>query len=619
MAKINRGIAGFAAVLGAAAFTQPAVAGSDLWWHLAAGREILRSRGVPTVDHFSWTFAGREWMHHEWLWGVGCAGLYGLEPQLVARANLGLLVAVLAVGYALARAHVGSGFGAGAGLWACAAAMHWFFDIRPHEITLLFVALVIWTRERAWAPWLWPALMVPWANLHGGFVFGFGAIGLFALVETLRRSASARRLVIDRRLWLGVAATGVAFLCNPWGWRILEYPAAYLDASSPYRSILEWEPPGFDLDPRGFAGRFAWLVLAALAGAALPLRERPRDAFLLSLSGVTLAMALTSRRFIPLFALCALPLVARLFAFAHERARDLLAGALPPRLAQAGPLAALVLALLLWRGVPLTPQLLERWTEAPLYPRAALTYLRALDAGPRLLNHYNWGGYVMLHAPELRVWIDGRANTLYDDKIYADYVSMTAAADGLAARLAQYPADAALLPASSRLAPALARPQYGWRVVYSDALATVLLPPNSQRLRRPLPDVEAVLGPDDPELLLTRAEQALRAGRLDEARARIEAALARDPLLARGYGKLAVTYAREGDVAGVAAAIERGIAVEPRERDKLRLLEALAYEQASRPDLQLRALEAAVPLGPFSRPRAILDQIAALRRRAAAR
>lgn len=617
MAKINRWLAGLAAVVGAAAFTQPGVAGSDLWWHLAAGREILRTHAVPTVDHFSWSFAGRPWMHHEWLWGVGYALLYGVEPQLVAWANLGLLAAILALGYAIGRAHTGSDLASGAALWACAAAAYWFFDIRPHEVTLLFVSLVLWTRERPWAPWLWPPLMVLWANLHGGFVFGFGAIGLLALVETIRRSHDARRLVVERRLWLGVGATALAVLCNPWGWRILEYPAAYLDAASPYRSILEWQPPGLEFDPRSFAGRFTWLALAALAGAALPLRERPRDPYLVSLSGVTLAMALTSRRFIPLFAICALPLVARAFAFAVERLRSALPAERLARVALAGPALALALALALWRSVPLVPNLLERWTEAHLYPRAALAYLRALDAGPRLLNHYNWGGYVMLHAPELRVWIDGRANTLYDDRIYQDYVAMTGARDGLGVRLAQYPADAALLPAGSRLAGALA--QAGWREVYGDAIATVRLPPTSPRWRRPLPDPESVLGAGDPELALLRADEALRSGRVDDARAHVEAALAVDPLLLRAYGQLALTAARAGDVAGVAAAIGRGIAAEPREADKLRLLEAIAYEDARRPDLQIRALEQAVPRGPFGRPEAVQAQLEQLRSRAAAR
>ena len=70
MTKVNHAVATLAALVGAGAWFQPAVAGSDLWWHLAAGREIVAQRSVPTLDHFSFTFAGRPWTHDEWLWST---------------------------------------------------------------------------------------------------------------------------------------------------------------------------------------------------------------------------------------------------------------------------------------------------------------------------------------------------------------------------------------------------------------------------------------------------------------------------------------------------------------------------------------------------------------------
>src|SRR5512143_3906768 len=117
MAKINRALAVAAALIGAAAWFQPSVAGSDLWWHLAAGREIVAQRGVSTVDHFSFTFAGQPWMHHEWLWGTSYWLVYQLAPDAVALANLALIFAVFAVWFAIARSHSGSDLGAGAALW----------------------------------------------------------------------------------------------------------------------------------------------------------------------------------------------------------------------------------------------------------------------------------------------------------------------------------------------------------------------------------------------------------------------------------------------------------------------------------------------------------------------
>lgn len=612
MAKINRWFAPLAALAGAAAWFAPSVAGSDLWWHLAAGREIWESLRLPTVDSFSFTFAGRPWMHHEWLWGVGYWLAWEIDPQLVAWANFALLLAIFALGFEVARQRSGSDFGAVLAIWAAAATCHWFLDIRPHELSLLFLGIFLWTRRAPWAPWLWPALMVLWCNLHGGFVFGFGAIGLFALVETARASLEVRRPVIDARLWAGVALSGLAFLCNPWGWRILEYPIAYLDSSSPFRDILEWQPPGASLDVRGFSGRFTWLLIASAAGAALELRSRKRDPYLVLLAGVACAMALTSRRFIPLFALTALPLTARLFA----RLGEPLLSRLPQRLAAPAPSAAILAALLvaagLWSGIRLTPGMLERWTESQLYPRAALRYLRALEPGPRLLNHYNWGGYVMLHAPEFKVMIDGRANTLYDDKTYLDYLALSAAREGLSSRLAQYPVDAVLVPqGSSRLADALSGPSHGWKIVYTDLVATVLLPPGSARLRRALPSPDEVLR-DEPDWLLMRAIRASSDGRSEEARALIETVIEREPLFVRAYGQLAELHARAGDAAGIASAIERGIAAEPRSRPSLRMYEAIAYEVLGDATRAREALEQAIPRGPFSRPENALARLAEL-------
>ncbi len=625
MAKINGAVGVLAALIGAGAWFQPSVAGSDLWWHLAAGREIVEQHAVPTADHFSFTLAGQPWMHHEWLWGVGYWLIYGVAPDGVALANLALIFAIFALWLAVAVRHSQSLLGAGLALWVTAATCYWFLDVRPHEVTLAFVGIVVLTRFQPWARWLWAPLMVLWCNLHGGFVFGLGAIGLFAVIETFEDSIESQKLRIDRTLWLGVALAALAFLCNPWGWRILEYPIAYLDRESPFRAILEWQPPPFDLDPRRFSGRFFWLLGVGTLGALHEVVARVRggrrsgDLYLVGLAGVTASMALTSRRFIPLFALAALPLIARLLGTAVTRVtRDVPERRLRPA-GLALPFAALAAALLLWRDVHLFPHPLARWTESYLYPRAALRYLQSLETGPRVLNYYNWGGFIMLHAPELKVLIDGRANTIYTERVYNDYVSMMGGGDGLPARLALYAPDVALLPiGANSLTSRLTSPELGWKIVYIDSSAAVLLPPNSPRLHRALPDPDAVVG-DEPQWQLVRASALTATGRPAAAREVADQVLARNSLVIAAYRELADSYAAERDVAGVTAAIERGIAAEPRFAGTLRQYEATAYENAGAPELALATLERAVPRGPFSRPEGVLQNIADLRARLRAR
>jgi hypothetical protein len=40
---------------------------------------------------------------------------------------------------------------------------------------------VLLVRDAPAAPWLWPPLVALWANVHGGFVFGIGTIGLLVV------------------------------------------------------------------------------------------------------------------------------------------------------------------------------------------------------------------------------------------------------------------------------------------------------------------------------------------------------------------------------------------------------------------------------------------------------
>ena len=107
-----------------------------------------------------------------------------------------------------------------------------------------------------------------------------------------------------------------------------------------------------------------------------------------------------------------------LAGLALERAR--LGAALQTRLRLGGVLAACAAVVALWSSVQMWPDPLGRWTQRDLYPDAAVQYLKAIGRPLRILNQYNWGGYLMLHLPDSQVFMDGRANTLYDERIYED-------------------------------------------------------------------------------------------------------------------------------------------------------------------------------------------------------
>jgi hypothetical protein len=564
------------AVLCASAWFHPPVVGEDLWWHLATGREIAARGWPPLVDDFSFTAAGRPWLNPEWLWDAVAWRLYAVDPELLAWGNFVLLLVLFGMVWETCRRASGSRLAASVAVVAAAASCHLFFDIRPHLVTSLFVALILLLRDAPAAPWLWPAIIALWANMHGGFVFGIGMIGLLVASRTLAASLAARRLVVRRGDWLSLAVCAAAWILNPWGPALIHFPLDLLDAASPYRQMREWLPPDLSIDPRFYGGRFVWLAVAAAAGVPLAAR---RDPFLPLLALVTVAMALSARRFIPLFVLCAAPLAALSVAWLERHAdRRWPALARPPAVAAATLAGALVAALLLAQ-VRVRPRLFERWVNMDYFPQEGVRYLNALGPPVRLLNANVWGGFLMMYAPKSRVFIDGRGNSVYPDEVFHDHAALRAGGADLAEQVARHRLDAAIVGTGSGLTISLTKLPRPWVTVYQDGTATILVPPDSPVLRTPLPPPEQVLGPGW-ESWYPRAQRAFARGDRATAMREFEAVVAADPLRTSVWGHLALLHGMDGDVEAVRRTIAAALDADPRRRVQFRLAEAEAYLRA---------------------------------------
>jgi tetratricopeptide (TPR) repeat protein len=249
-----------------------------------------------------------------------------------------------------------------------------------------------------------------------------------------------------------------------------------------------------------------------------------------------------------------------------------------------------------------------------MYPEEAVQYLNAIgpDNGPpkRVLNYYNWGGFIMLHAPGAKVFIDGRANTLYDETIYKDY-QLFLAGRPTPERLARYPADVALLPAG-RFTGALEKFQSPWKPIYRD-WAMILAPPGSPLLSADLPaPSDVVKGGIQP--LVRQAVAAANRGDNQQAAETLEKALEIKPYAIRIYGMLAQLYAKMGSFDQLSALIDRGIRENPRQDYRLRYVEGSAFHRAGQLPRALVAYKLGISKGPFSRPEPLLQRIKALER-----
>lgn len=405
------------------------VTGADTWWSMVAGRWIVEHGSVPSVDTLSYTFAGKPWFNQEWLAQVIFYELYRhLGGASVALLKIALVVATLGLAAWVAARRSGS-LALGVAT-ACAAAFlcRPMLDIRAQLFTFLLslVMLAVIHAYRRGAPAavlaLLPLTIALWVNLHYGFIFGVGMCFLYGGCETAKALIGVADAMPRRRLVPLIAAAGLALLAslaNPQGLHSLTFPFTIIGREGAWREeIVEWMPPAlFASEPFSPFLFGPWLLVQAAAFvlvlALAPRRIDPSDTLLVA---VTTAMALTSRRFIPLAALLSVPFLARNLALVGERV------ALPlstrVRAVAAAVLAVVATGHLAWGAVPevrrdFAPGLFAGMTRGFFFPEGAVEFLRLNPLPARLYHLYTWAGYLLYFDPARQVFIDGRAHAVY--------------------------------------------------------------------------------------------------------------------------------------------------------------------------------------------------------------
>ena len=422
--------------LAALAATRAPVSDSDFFWHLAIGRDIV-AHGVPRVDIYSWTVAGKAVLPDQWLgelllYAAHATGSWSGTIALRAVA-VGALIGVV-VWTALSERPRRPFIAVLASLPAIGVSRFAWTD-RPELFGLVcFAILIALLRAVRRGSFTALAFCVPlvlvWTNLHGSYALGLGLVLLVA----------AERAVVDpsRRLrYAAVAiATVVATFVTPAG--LATWTSSGGHFLAPPRFVQEEGTPDVTTLP-GLL--FSIALLATLATALIARRARGRDVLFEIIVLVPVAfVSLTATRHLVFFPIAAAPFLSLWGPDAwNEGIRTLRVawgtalrrGPRPYReaagegesrgrsVAEGGPAehgrprgriggqlaaevgAALVALALLIAGLATSP----RDPDLSSFPIAALPQL---PAGPGLLNRYEWGGFLIWYAPATPVFVDGR-------------------------------------------------------------------------------------------------------------------------------------------------------------------------------------------------------------------
>ncbi len=419
--------------LAAFAATRAPVSDSDFFWHLTVGRDIA-AHGIPRVDTYSWTVAGKSVLPDQWLGELLFYVAYSIGSWTGAIALRALAVGVLiaiVVWTALAERPLRPLIAVLASLPAIGVSRFAWTD-RPELFGLVCFAILIALlravrRGSLTAFALCVPLVLLWANLHGSYALGLGLV-LVVAVE---------RAVVDpsrRRRYAAIAIASVlATFVTPAGLGTWTSSGGHFLA--PPRFVQEEGTPDVTTLP-GLL--FSVALLATLATSMLAPRTRGRDVlFEIAVLVPVAFVSLTATRHLVFFPIAAAPFLSSWGPDAwaegvrtlREAWGDVLRGMSPiamwtrgrtaqgdprPHAAEGGPpehgrprglianlIAALAALALLIAGIATAP----RAPDLSAFPIAALPQL---PAGPGLLNRYEWGGFLIWYAPATPVFVDGR-------------------------------------------------------------------------------------------------------------------------------------------------------------------------------------------------------------------
>jgi len=407
----------------------------DLAYQVQAGRLMLDQGTILRTDPFAFTTGGAAWLNQQWgaqiLLGLGYrvgswAGLAVLRAVLVALTMALVLIACRRQGAGLRVAAwltIGS-------LVLAAVAM----GLRPQLFGMVLFAAtlaILAGRDRQpRAVWLIPLLVIPWASLHGSFVFAPAAVGIAGLEDELARRPGAHRLL------LVAIAAALASLINPFGIGVWSY-AIGLTTNATIRSLIsEWQPTA-PLSATGLLLYGSMIVFGAII--VVQARGRPWRDWLRE-SGPTVlwlvflgVIAIQAQRGIAWWALAAPVAVAGVIGRASARS-DVAGsgGQTPNRPQRASAINGAIVIVLAMVGVLLLlplrggsalmgpPGLL---TDAPEGVTAAL--VGKVSSTDRIWNAQAWGSWFEFALPGVPVAVDSRIEVIPADA-WADHVALSA-------------------------------------------------------------------------------------------------------------------------------------------------------------------------------------------------
>jgi len=446
----------------------------DLWHRLALGEALWKTGHFPSGDAFSYLADYKYVADHEWGSALIFYGLYQLggEGAMVGFKIVALTITVSLIVWAgtmnRRRSVLTAAFYA---LVILALLPSFQSTVRCMTFTHIFFALWLYwfQRERLGRPvstWCYVLTIIPWANLHGGFIIGLAWLLVAAFLEIMQGGLWKKWIV---RLALCALAT----LINPFG------PYLWITTTrallTTRKGFPEWAPVSWWPDPLAYPS-YKVLLFAVVMALGIQIYRRgwkKVDRPVVLIIALSVLLSLSSARHTSLFAVVAGAFIPSIFPL------DLRLGAIVDPLHRLGLMAISSFLLV----VPLYSTILVmdagglnlHYTDVSC-PVAAVDYLQDNEVRGKLLVPFNYGSYALWELRgRMRVSMDGRYDLVYRPKTYRRVDDFFFARGNWRGLLTSPAPDAILVPVADKVYSKLLK-EPGWQEAWHDDTDAVFLP-----------------------------------------------------------------------------------------------------------------------------------------------
>lgn len=412
---------------------------NDLWMHIRTGEVMLENMSVASVDDYSYTVQGREWLNHQWLSQVifflvyrssGVSGLIFLQAIAVFLAFLLIFLSAYKKDNWL--------------LSVCLIFLVILFSqerflVRPHIFSVFLFTVFIFVLHKY--KYAWPdkkgrilyaliPLQILWVNLHAASIMGIFLVWAYIFGEFIdnrfRRDLRNGSLIRDgkyrRLLSVGILLV-VSIGLTPYGYKAILFP---LIERSEMFFIHEWLPSMYKdvFLGAGVMPYYRFFLLISFF-VFISRAKRISTAHIIVFASL-LYLSLSSRRHVVLYGLAMMPYIV-------QYAQGISFQRIPLRLKRFFKKTVIVMLTLylVFLGMDIFSgrYYIKMGNSLRLglgrvgYPDDAIDFLEKSGIEGNMFNDYGSGCYLIWRLyPDKRVFIDGR-NTIYGaDFIRKQYI-----------------------------------------------------------------------------------------------------------------------------------------------------------------------------------------------------